>query len=74
MLNESRFRTVLKMLYWDGTGTWVLTKKLAEGTFSWPAAAREGQIKLSLTPEGLALLAGGVDLRGARLRPWYERE
>jgi transposase len=67
-------RTVLKMLYWDGTGTWVLTKKLAAGTFSWPAPAQAGQIKLSLTPEGLALLAGGVDLRGARLRPWYERE
>jgi transposase len=67
-------RTVLKMLYRDGTGTWVLTKKLAAGTFSWPAPAQTGQIKLSLAPEALALLTGGVDLRGARLRPWYERE
>lgn len=67
-------RTVLKAIYWDGTGTWVLTKRLAAGTFSWPAAARAGQVKLCLAPEGLALLTGGVDLRGAKPRPWYERE
>ncbi len=66
-------RTVLKILYWGGTSKVVLTKKPAEGTFSRPAAAREGRIKLSLTPEGLVLLAGGVDLRRALLRPWYEQ-
>jgi len=67
-------RSVLKILYWDGTGTWILTKRLAEGNFSWPAAAQSGQGKLRLAPEGLALLTGGVDLRGAKMRPWYERE
>jgi transposase len=30
--------------------------------------------KLKLTPQALALLTDGVDLRGAKLRPWYERE
>jgi transposase len=30
--------------------------------------------KLSLSPEALALLIDGVDMRGAKLRPWYERE
>jgi transposase len=29
---------------------------------------------LKLTPQALALLTDGVDLRGAKLRPWYERE
>src|SRR4051794_38150415 len=48
-------RSVLKILYWDGTGTWILTKRLAEGNFSWPAAAQSGQMKLRLAPEGLAL-------------------
>jgi len=67
-------RTLLKILYWDGSGTWILTKRLAEGNFSWPAAGRSGQVKLRLAPEGLVLLTGGVDLRGAKMRPWYERE
>ena len=67
-------RSVLKILYWDWTGTWVLTKRLAEGNFSWLAVAQSGQVKLRLAPEELALLTGGVDLRGARMRPWYERE
>jgi transposase len=26
-----------------------------------------------LRPEALAMLTDGVDLRGAKLRPWYER-
>jgi len=30
--------------------------------------------KLSLAPQALAMLTDGVDLRGAKLRPWYERE
>jgi transposase len=30
--------------------------------------------KLKLTPQALALLTDGVDLRGGKLRPWYERE
>ena len=62
------------MLYFDGTGLWVLTKRLEEGTFSWPKTEAAGAVKLKLTPEALAMLTDGIDLRGARLRPWYERE
>ena len=64
----------LKMLMFDGTGTWLLTKRLERGTFSWPKGVEPGQRKLRLTPEALAMLTDGVDLRGGRLRPWYERE
>ena len=70
----NRRRKRLKMLYFDGTGLWVLTKRLEEGTFSWPKTAVPGAVKLKLTPEALAMLTDGVDLRGAKLRPWYERE
>jgi transposase len=30
--------------------------------------------KLPLTPQALALPTDGVDLRGAKMRPWYERK
>jgi transposase len=70
----NRRRTRLKILFWDGTGLWVCTKRLEQGTFSWPKSAESTATKLRLTPEALALLTDGVDLRGGKLRPWYERE
>lgn len=70
----NRRHTRLKILYWDGTGLWLLIKRLEQGTFSWPKSIEEGRVKLKLTPEALAMLTDGIDLRGARMRPWYERE
>ena len=64
----------IKILYFDGTGLWVMTKRLEEGTFSWPKTIEPGTTKLSIGPEALAMLTDGVDLKGGKLRPWYERE
>lgn len=71
---SNRRHTRIKILCWDGTGLWVLTKRLEKGTFSWPRNVEAGATKLKLTPQALAMLTDGVDLRGAKLRPWYERE
>jgi transposase len=71
---SNRRRTRLKVLYWDGTGLWLMTKRLEEGTFAWPKSVDVGAAKLKLTPEAFAMLTDGIDLRGAKLRPWYERE
>ena len=71
---SNRRHTRIKIIYWDGTGIWLLTKRLERGTFSWPKQTRPEATKLKLTPQALAMLTDGVDLRGAKLRPWYERE
>jgi transposase len=70
----NRTRTRIKLLYFDGTGLWVATKRLEKGAFSWPAASEGGQKKLKLAPEALALLLDGVDMRGGKFKPWYERD
>ncbi len=67
-------RNRLKILYYDRTGTCVLAKRLESGTFSWPKPSTSGRAKLCLSPEALQLLLDGIDLRGAQMRPWYERE
>ena len=71
---SNRRHTRLKIIYWDGTGIWLLTKRLEAGTFAWPKNVGPETTKLKLKPEALAMLTDGVDLRGANLRPWYERE
>ena len=48
------------------------TKRLEQGTFSWPQSPDPASRKLELTPAALAMLTDGIDLRKGTLRPWYE--
>jgi transposase len=46
--NKSRDR--IKLLHWDGTGVWVLAKRLEQGRFTWPTSATGDPRKLTLEP------------------------
>ena len=70
-VNKRRNR--IKLLYMDGTGLWVATKRLEAGVFSWPPKSDRGQVKLKLNSEALQLLLDGVDMRGGKFKPWFER-
>lgn len=64
-------RNRIRLLYWDGTGLWLMTKKLEQGTFAWPQAS-PGQVKLALPAQSLELLLAGIDLAQAQRRPWFD--
>ena len=52
---------------------WLMTKRLEQGTFFWPRAARDVQVKLELAPEAFDMLTDGIDMHGAKPRGWNER-
>ena len=57
---------LVKVLYWDGQGFCLFTKRLEKGRFVWPIS-REGVAVL--TPAQLAMLIEGMDWRAPQ-RPW----
>ena len=69
----NRRKNRLKILFWDGSGTWVCAKRLEKGTFSWPSVV-EGQDKVRFSAEQLALLLGGLDWMQTRQRSWWRRQ
>ena len=65
-------RNRLKLIFWDGSGLWVCAKRLERGRFRWPAA-EQGQTKVVLSHEELALLLGGIDLATSKRRAWFRK-
>src|SRR5690349_15728104 len=69
MLNVVCFRNRLKVLFWDGSGLWVCTKRLERGRFSWPEPDSPSGC-VTLSHEEFSLLVGGIDLSQTRRKNW----
>ena len=71
-LFANRDRTRVKVLVFDGSGLWVCSKRFEKGRFAWPAAA-EGQTRIAMRAEELAMLLSGIDLKQTKARKWFRR-
>ena len=65
-------RNRMKLVFWDGSGLWVCSKRLEKGCFRWPESSDTAG-KVVLSHEQFALLLGGIDLGQTRLRRWYRK-
>jgi transposase len=66
-------RNRLKILYWDGSGLWICSKRLEKGRFGWPAGT-ENQSRLQMSSQELALLVSGIELSQSSRKQWYRKE
>ena len=57
---------LIKVIWWDGQGACLFSKRLERGRFVWPSPA-DG--KVTVTPAQLAMLLEGIDWRAPR-RTW----
>jgi len=67
----NRSRNRIKLLYFDGSGTWVCAKRLGAGCFAWPKTDAPGALRI--LAEELTLLLSGIDLEKTRTRPWWRK-
>ena len=65
-------RNRMKLVFWDGSGLWVCSKRLEKGCFRWPESG-DSAGKVVLSQEQFALLLGGIDLGQTRSRRWYRK-
>ena len=71
-LFANKRRDRMKVLFFDGSGLWVCSKRMEGGRLRWPIAP-SSEDKIQLSREEFALLVGCIDLFETRKRKWYRR-
>ncbi len=65
---RGRKANLIKIVFWDGTGLCLFTKRLEHGVFLWPSNIEPGRT-LALTSTQLSALLEGIDWRSPE-RQW----
>jgi transposase len=60
MRNDVRFGDLVKVIWFDGQGACLFSKRLERGRFAWPSPA---QGRVSVTSAQLSMLLEGIDWR-----------
>ena len=63
MRNDCRFSDLIKVLWHDGQGACLFSKRLERGSFLWPSPANG---VVAITPAQLGYLLEGIDWRMPR--------
>jgi transposase len=70
---SNRGKDRIKLLYFDGSGTWISTKKLCKGRFDWPEEM-EGITKIILSVAEFIALVDGLQLTQSRAKMWWRKK
>ncbi len=65
---RGRRADLIKVLYWDGNGLCLFSKRLEQGRFVWPSVTDRGGT-IALSPAQLSMLIEGIDWRAPE-RTW----
>jgi transposase len=66
-LFRGRKANLIKIVFWDGTGLCLFTKRLEQGRFQWPATCETGGTVM-LSSSQLSMLIEGIDWRAPERR------
>lgn len=64
---RGRKANLIKILWWDGTGLCLFSKRLDDRGFPWPSAEVAGET-VALSPAQLSMLLEGIDWRAPERR------
>jgi transposase len=72
-LFHNRRRDRIKILFWEGDGYAIYYKQLSLGSFEFPPPQDPNSPVVQIRASELAMLLDGIELKGRKRRPRYER-
>lgn len=70
---SNRGKSRIKMLYFDGSGMWVSTKRLEKGRYDWPEPM-ETVSKIIISVAEFIALVEGLQLTQTRAKMWWRKK